>query len=64
MDETEAFPGLSAPARRALTAAGYTEPAQLDGASAARLLRLHGMGPKAVRVLRELVAERGYSLGD
>ncbi|GAB2482630.1 helix-hairpin-helix domain-containing protein [Nocardiopsis aegyptia] len=63
MDDTEAFPGLSNPAKRALAAAGYTEPAQLDGVAASELLRLHGMGPKGIRVLRELLAERGLSLG-
>ncbi|WP_304453149.1 hypothetical protein [Nocardiopsis sp. YSL2] len=63
MDETDAFPGLSEPAKRALASAGYTEPKQLDGVSAAELLRLHGMGPKGIRLLRELLAERGLSLG-
>ena len=63
MDETDAFPGLSNPAKRALAAAGYSRPTQLDGVSAADLLALHGMGPKGIRILRELLAERGLSLG-
>lgn len=64
MDDTDAFPGLSNPAKRALAEAGYTEPRGLDGVSAAELLRLHGMGPKGIRILRGLLAERGFSLGD
>lgn len=43
------FPkGVSAPAARALTAAGYTELAQLADVPAADLAQLHGMGPKAL----------------
>ena len=36
--------------------------AELDGVPAADLLRLHGVGPKAVAVLREALAERGLTL--
>ena len=55
--------GIGAPARRALAGAGYTRLDQLAGASEAELLRLHGMGPKAMRVLREALAARGEALG-
>jgi len=51
--------GIGAPARRALASAGYTSLAQLAGAREADLLALHGMGPKAMRILREALAERG-----
>jgi len=54
--------GIGAPATRALTAAGYMRLEQLDGVSADRLGALHGVGPKAVRVLREALAERGMAL--
>jgi hypothetical protein len=57
---------IGRPATGALRAAGYTELHQLAGVPAAdllRLLRLHGVGPKAVAVLREALAERGLSLG-
>ncbi|MET9346912.1 DNA-binding protein [Streptomyces termitum] len=54
------FPrGVGAPATRALAAAGYTRLDQLAGVPAA----LHGVGPKALRVLGEALAERGRSLG-
>lgn len=53
---------LAAPARRALAAAGYTRLEQLTGVGETELLRLRGMGPKAIRQLREALAERGLSL--
>ena len=50
---------LAAPARRALAAAGYTRLAQLTAVGESELLRLHGMGPRALTQLREaLAAER------
>jgi hypothetical protein len=54
--------GIGAPAMRALVGAGYLRLEQLDGVSADRLGALHGVGPKAVRMLREALAERGMSL--
>jgi predicted flap endonuclease-1-like 5' DNA nuclease len=57
------FPtGVSAPAARALTAAGYTDLAQLADVPAADLAQLHGMGPKALRLLQEALAAQGLSL--
>ncbi|MGD9988127.1 DNA-binding protein [Pseudonocardia sp.] len=55
--------GIGSPATRALTAAGYTRLGQLDGVPAAELLALHGVGPRAVRVLQEALAEQGRTLG-
>lgn len=56
------FPaGLAAPARRALAAAGYSRLEQLAAVSEAQLLRLHGMGPKAVEQLRRALAAEGLS---
>ncbi len=58
------FPqGIGAPATRALTRAGYTELRQLSGVPASDLKRLHGMGPKALRVLQEALEQQGLSLG-
>ena len=54
---------IGAPATRALTAAGYTEISQLAGVPAAELAKLHGVGPKALRLLQEALHERGLSLG-
>jgi hypothetical protein len=53
------FPKISQPALRALHAAGYTRLSQLADVSDEELLTLHGMGPKALRILREALAQRG-----
>ncbi len=57
-------PGLSKPATRALIAAGYTRLEQFTQVSAASLLKLHGMGPKALERLRSALAARGLSFAD
>ncbi len=58
------FPkGIGAPATRALLGAGYTDLRQLAGVPAAELKRLHGMGPKALRVLQEALEQQGLTLG-
>jgi predicted flap endonuclease-1-like 5' DNA nuclease len=58
------FPrGIGAPATRALHGAGYTQLRQLAGVRAAELKKLHGMGPKALRVLQEALEQQGLSLG-
>jgi hypothetical protein len=54
---------IGAPAIRALTAAGYTELRQLANVPAAELGKLHGVGPKALRLLQEALMEQGKSLG-
>ena len=54
---------IGAPATRALTAAGYTKRSQLAGVPAAELAKLHGMGPKALRLLQEALQAQGKSLG-
>ena len=54
---------IGAPATRALIAAGYTELSQLANVPAARLKKLHGVGPRALRLLQEALARQGMSLG-
>lgn len=56
--------GLAKPAQRALAAAGYVRLEQLANVSEAELLRLHGMGPKAVDQIRRALAARGQTFGD
>jgi hypothetical protein len=51
---------IGAPATRALTAAGYS---QLADVLAAELKKLHGVGPKALRLLQEALEQDGMSLG-
>jgi hypothetical protein len=60
-----AFPkGVSQPALRALFGAGYTRLEQLTVVKESELLKLHGMGPKAIGLLRSALAERGLSFAD
>jgi hypothetical protein len=48
------FPhAIGAPATRALLAEGYTSLEQLTRVRESDLARLHGVGPKAIRILRE-----------
>jgi len=49
----------AAPARRALAEAGYARLEQLTHVAEAELGQLHGMGPKALRLLREALAATG-----
>lgn len=59
------FPsGLSRPALRALTGAGYTRLDQLADAREADVAALHGMGPKGIRTLKAALAARGLSFAD
>lgn len=57
-------PGLASPARRALLGAGYTRLDQLARVREAELLKLHGMGPKAIGVIRSALEARGLSFAD
>lgn len=59
----EGFKGVAAPAMRALARAGYTRLEQLAGVPESELAKLHGMGPKALGLLRERLASRGKALG-
>lgn len=54
----DAFPpGVSRPALRAFAAAGYLRLEQLANISDEALVRLHGVGPKALRIVREALHE-------
>ena len=57
------LPRIGAPATGALRLAGYTRLDQLAGVPERDLAQLHGVGPKALRILREALAERGLSFG-
>ncbi|MEV0646238.1 DNA-binding protein [Phytomonospora sp. NPDC050363] len=62
--ETEFPHGIGKVARRELAAHGYTRYEQLTGVSAAALLRLHGIGPKSIRILGEELADRGLAFAE
>ena len=56
------FPtGIGAPARRALNDAGYTNLEQLASVSEMNLLKLHGLGPRALGLLRAALSAQGLS---
>ena len=61
-DQSDLPPHLAQPARRALTGAGYRRLEQLTTVSAAELLELHGIGPKALGQIRQALAARGLAL--
>ena len=61
MSDEDGLPKLSAPARRALSAAGYTRLEQLAQASESELKQLHGMGPTAIDALAAALRERGLT---
>lgn len=58
------FPKLSAPAQRALEAAGITRLEQLTRFTEAEILKLHGVGPKTIPPLREALAAKGLSFAE
>lgn len=55
---------IGKPARGALLAAGYTRLEQLTALSERELGKLHGVGPKAIGLLRHALAERGLSFAE
>jgi predicted flap endonuclease-1-like 5' DNA nuclease len=56
------LPKIGAPAARALNNAGYTSLRQLAGVPRAELAKLHGMGPKALRIIEDNLAKQGLRL--
>jgi hypothetical protein len=64
MSESTPLPKIGAPATRALNAAGFHSIEDLDGASRSSLLALHGVGPRAIRILDEAMAGSALSLSD
>ena len=59
--ESDLPAGLSNPARRALAEAGYARLEQFTTVKEADVLKLHGMGPKAMDQIRRALAARGLS---
>lgn len=59
---TDDLPKIGAPASRALAAIGITRLDQVADRSEVELLAVHGVGPRAVRILHEALAARGQSM--
>jgi DNA-directed RNA polymerase alpha subunit len=55
---------LARPARRALAGAGYVRLEQFTRISENEVLKLHGMGPKALEQIRRALAAKGLSFAD
>lgn len=60
----DAIPKISRPANDALALAGHTTLSAISRLTKKDLLDLHGVGPKAIRILREALAERGLTFAD
>ena len=63
-DSTELPASLGKVARRELAVHGLTKFAQLADRSERELLEIHGVGPKAIRILRQELRVRGLSFRD
>jgi len=58
------LPAIGRPATRALLAEGLTTLADVAAFGEARLAALHGVGPKAIRVLSAELATHGLAWSD
>ncbi|MBC8079303.1 MAG: DNA-binding protein [Gorillibacterium sp.] len=56
--------GLSNPAKRALAGAGYLQLEQFTKLNEAEVLRLHGMGPKAMDQIRQALKAKCLSFAE
>lgn len=55
------LPKTSKPAERAMNEIGITTLNQLTAIKESELQKLHGMGPKAIRILKAALAEHGLT---
>jgi DNA-directed RNA polymerase alpha subunit len=55
------FPKIGKPAECALLAAGFTRLEQLSNVSEAELSKLHGVGPKALGILKQTLAQKNLA---
>jgi len=58
---TELTPRIGKVATRELALNGYTRYEQLTAVTSDQLLAIHGVGPKAIRILDEELKARGLS---
>jgi len=61
---TEFPTGIGKTARRVLALNGYTRYDQLTTVTAKDLLKIHGMGPKAIRILEGELGTRNLSFAE
>jgi predicted flap endonuclease-1-like 5' DNA nuclease len=60
-ESSDDLPNIGNVARRALANMGYTRLEQFTTVSEKELLKIHGVGPKAIRILREALELKGLS---
>ncbi|MBT2510765.1 DNA-binding protein [Streptomyces sp. ISL-98] len=60
-EPTEFPPQIGRPACRALALNGYMRYDQLTSVTSSELLKIHGVGPKAIRILEQELAARGLA---
>lgn len=58
------LPPIGRPANSALIAAGIGSLAQVAACSRSQLLAMHGVGPKAVRILEDALEAQGLRFAD
>jgi len=64
MTNAEPLPPIGAPATRALAAQGITRLADLTHHRSEDLLALHGVGPRAIRILTAALSDQGMSFAE
>ena len=52
---------ISAPARRAMEAAGITSLILLSAHTEKEIAEMHGVGPKVIRIMKEWLNKQGFS---
>lgn len=60
----DVIPKIGNPARNTLAVTGFTRLEQLTDRTEREIAALHGMGPKALGILREALAERNLAFAD
>lgn len=63
-DQIGDLPRIGRPATSALLAADITTLDEVARTGKKRLLAMHGVGPKAIRILSEALAERGIEFAE
>lgn len=63
-DDPKDLPNIGRPARSALAAIDIHDLAGVSRLSEKELLDLHGIGPKAIKILKPALAEKGLSFGE
>ncbi|TWT01418.1 DNA-binding protein [Planomicrobium sp. CPCC 101079] len=61
IDKTDLPKGIGKPAEQAFSAAGYFQLEQFTQVSEKDILKLHGVGPKAVKVIQQALREKGWT---